>query len=353
MKPRERLLAAMRRQVPDRVPCELYLTPALLARFREQTGADDPAEYWGFEERVVAFRRPAPAGDHSQYCHDASLEGATVDEWGVARRGGSLYHFTRMAHPLATAQAPEEITDYPLPDFRRAECWEHLSGQIATLHDRDLAAHGLLGQTIFETAWAIRSMEELLTDMAQRPALAEPLLERMTELRIFQAEMLARADVDILRLGDDVGAQRGMLMSPRLWRRWLKPRLAAVIAAARAAKPDVLIWYHSDGDCRPIIPELIEIGVDILNPVQPECMDPAQIKALYGDRLAFSGTIGTQTTMPFGTPDEVKAEVKLRMSTVGRGGGLLLAPTHVLEPDVPWENILAFIAAVKEFGYYT
>jgi uroporphyrinogen decarboxylase len=143
-----------------------------------------------------------------------------------------------------------------------------------------------------------------------------------------------------------------MLMSPRMWRQWLKPRLARVIEAARAIKPDILVWYHSDGDCRAIMAELIEIGVDILNPVQPECMDPAQIKAQYGDRLSFSGTIGTQTTMPHSTPAGVKAVVKERVATVGQGGGLFLAPTHVLEPDVPWENVIAFIEAAEEYGEY-
>lgn len=135
-----------------------------------------------------------------------------------------------------------------------------------------------------------------------------------------------------------------------MWRKWLKPRLARVIEQARRVKPDILIFYHSDGDCTAIIPELIEIGVDILNPVQPECMNPAELKKEYGDRLAFWGTIGTQTTMPFGTPDEVKAVVKERIETVGKGGGLLLAPTHILEPEVPWENVLAFFEAVEEYG---
>jgi uroporphyrinogen decarboxylase len=176
--------------------------------------------------------------------------------------------------------------------------------------------------------------------------MAETLLERITKLRIFQAQTYAQVGVDILALGDDIAMQRGMIMSPRMWRKWFKPRLIRVIDAARAVNPDILVWYHTDGDCRVVIPELIEAGVDILNPVQPECLDPAEIKSLYGDRLAFSGTIGTQTTMPFGTPKEVKAVIKERIATVGRGGGLLLAPTHVLEPDVPWENVLAFIEAV-------
>lgn len=115
----------------------------------------------------------------------------------------------------------------------------------------------------------------------------------------------------------------------------------------RDGKPDILIWYHTDGDCRAVIPELTEAGADILNPVQPECMDPVEIKQQFGDRLAFAGTIGIQTTMPFGTPDEIRAIVRERIATVGKGGGLLLAPTHVLEPDVPWENVLAFIEAVQ------
>jgi uroporphyrinogen decarboxylase len=166
------------------------------------------------------------------------------------------------------------------------------------------------------------------------------------------AERYARADVDVIEMGDDVSMQRGMLLSPAAWRQWLKPRLARVIQSAKAVKPDVLVKYHSDGNPSAIIPELIEIGVDVLNPVQPECIDPAEAKRLYGDRLAFWGTMGIQTTMPFGTPEQVAEVVKERIETVGEGGGLLIAPTHVLQPDVPWENIVAFFEAVERYGAY-
>lgn len=137
-----------------------------------------------------------------------------------------------------------------------------------------------------------------------------------------------------------------------MWREWFKPRLAAVIKAAKDTKPDLLVQYHTDGDCREVIPDLIEVGVDILNPIQPECMDPVELKMKYGDQLSFSGTIGTQSTMPHGTPEDVHQEVRRMIETVGVGGGLFLAPTHVLEPDVPWENVVAFIRAAKEFGGY-
>ncbi|GAH20261.1 unnamed protein product, partial [marine sediment metagenome] len=109
---------------------------------------------------------------------------------------------------------------------------------------------------------------------------------------------------------------------------------------------------HSDGNIEEIIPELIEIGVDVLNPVQPEAMDPVKLKKTYGNDLSFWGTMGGQTTIPFGTPEQVKQEVRERVETVGRGGGLLIAPGHMLQPEVPWENIVAFFEAVEEYGKY-
>lgn len=125
-----------------------------------------------------------------------------------------------------------------------------------------------------------------------------------------------------------------------------------MIAAAREVKPDVVFFYHGEGFIEPAIPELIEIGINALNPIQPECMDPAVIKQHYGDRLAFWGTVGIQHTLPYGTPEEVEAEVKLRIETVGKAGGLYLSPTHVIAPEVPYENLRAFVRAAKKYGRY-
>ena len=141
-------------------------------------------------------------------------------------------------------------------------------------------------------------------------------------------------------------------MSLEMYRRVFKPRLARVIRAAKEAKPDIHVFYHSDGNVWNAIPDLIDAGVTVLNPIQPECIDPAAVKREFGDRLAFFGCMSVQRTMPFGTPDEVRAEVKQRLATIGQGGGLLLAPAHVLQPDTPWENVVAFFDAVQEYGYY-
>lgn len=218
------------------------------------------------------------------------------------------------------------------------------------VHEKGLAALAPLTVTIYEVAWQIRGLEETLTDMVERPELADCLFERLARLRLAQTRAHIAAGCDVLLLGDDVSGQNGMLMSPALWRRYLKPRLARIIAEARAIDPGIPVFYHSDGDCRAIIEELIEIGVTILNPVQPECMDPADLKRRYGDRLAFWGTIGIQGTLPFGAPADVRREVKLRMDTVGRGGGLLLGPSHMIEPEVPWENLVALYEAIDEYG---
>lgn len=358
MTPRQRVITALNRESPDRVPFELSygsFTRSLMDTFVAETGAEDPAEYWNYPIHPVSHRSP-PSFElwrtYASYYPDHLPAGAIISPFGVVLALGSLEHFIRQMHPLKDATTVEEAANYPLYDPLDPARYAHLKRAVAALHARDLAVQGELYSTIFETAWSIRGLEETMTDFYLNPDLIEALLDRLTTLRIVEARQLAQAGVDVLRLGDDVAGQTGMLMSLDTWRRWLKPRLARVIQAARAVKPNIHIFYHSDGDCWPVIPELIEIGVTVLNPIQPECMDPAQLKAEFGDQLAFWGTIGTQTTMPFGTPEDVRAAVKERIETVGRSGGLLIAPTHVLEPEVPWQNVVAFIEAVEEYGAY-
>jgi uroporphyrinogen decarboxylase len=249
-------------------------------------------------------------------------------------------------------ESPDEILAYPFPDYNEPYRWEGFGDKVAALKKADLIAIAFMQMTLFEVAWYLRGMENFMVDLIANRAFVETLLDSILRIRIGMAEKYARHGVDILMLGDDVSTQLEMMVDPRLWRELLKPRLARVIRAARDIKSDILIFYHGDGNLQAIIPDLIAIGVDILNPVQPECMDPALIKRQYGDRLSFWGTIGTQTTLPFGTPEDVEDAVKRNIETVGSGGGLLLSPTHMIEPEVPWENIEAFIGAIKKYGSY-
>lgn len=233
MNPRENALAALRREKPERVPFGLSFTPPMYELFVEKTGTENPAEYWDFDIRGTYFRSPDEKADYAPYLPDDLPEGTWIDEWGIANVPGSMFHFSTMVKPLRKAQTVDEILNYPLPDFNRPECWQPIESDIATYHAQGNAAAVGLEMTIFEISWYLRGMEELMSDMLQDPDMATALLDRITELRIFQAQMAARLGADVLALGDDISMQTGMLMSPRMWRKWFKPRLADVIAAAR------------------------------------------------------------------------------------------------------------------------
>jgi uroporphyrinogen-III decarboxylase len=205
--------------------------------------------------------------------------------------------------------------------------------------------------TVFETAWALRGLEALLVDLVAAPDIAEAVLAIPFHYHLTAARKLVEIGVDMIWIGDDVGTQSGMLISPAVWRRFLKPKVAEIIASVKQINPEVRVAYHSDGDISPIIPELIEVGLDVLNPVQPACMDPAGLKRRYGDRLCFWGSIDEQRTLPFGTPRDVEEEVLARLKTLGKGGGLIIGPTHHVQLDTPLENFWAMMRAITETSY--
>jgi uroporphyrinogen-III decarboxylase len=192
---------------------------------------------------------------------------------------------------------------------------------------------------------------QVLKDIIRDPEWFERLLDIPYHYHLTVAKRLVEMGVDMIWLGDDVGGQTNMLISPRHWRRFLKPRMANMISELKRVNPELKIAYHSDGAIEPIIPELIEIGLDVLNPVQPACMDPATLKKQYGKELCFWGSIDEQHTLPFGTPAQVEAEVRLRLATLGKDGGLIIGPTHNVQLDTPMENFWAMINAVTETTY--
>jgi uroporphyrinogen decarboxylase len=354
MKSRERVIRALAREEIDRVPRLLYeeaigYTAPIERLLRERCAPRTPRDYFGMDITRVAFNPTTlPRSRFAEWLGEeaeAALAGGEVDEWGVWRRKGGFHHFVHMRPTLPGAEDLQRLAEYPWPDLDQPYRWHGVGERVRALQAGGLAVAGYAG-SVFERSWYLRGMENLMVDMLASPAAAHELLERTAALQRFAAEQFARAGVDIVITGDDVAGQRGMLMKLELWREFLKPRLAATVRAVKRIRPETFVFYHSDGNVEPIIPELIELGVDILNPVQPECMDPAEIKRRYGGQLSFWGTVSVQRTMPFGTADEVRAEVRARIRDVGRGGGLILAPAHVLGPETPWENIVAFFEAV-------
>lgn len=350
MTPRENLLAALRREKPERVPIYFTLCPSLRDEFKRRTGSDNYEEYYGFDVRTFGHKPTKHKNDYSQYFGELK-PGTTIDEWGFGNEPGSIAHFTKFLHPMENFEDPKEVWDFPMPDILADYRWEGVKQKVEECHKAGYAAMYSAIQ-IFEPAWYLRGLDNLLCDMMTDEDMAEACLKRMADHQVEVSRRAAECGFDIIVFGDDIGTQRALMMSYDLWCKWLKPDMKRAIAAAKAVNPDVLAYYHSDGVIYDVIEDLIEIGVDVLNPIQPECIDPIKVKEMYGDRLSFWGTIGTQTTMPFGTPEEIEAETKRIIEFVGQGGGLCIAPTHILEPEVSYENLEAFIKAVEKYGRY-
>ncbi len=356
---RENLVRAMKRNHPEFIPFEFSFVAPLAERLKKETGCDNLEEYFNRESyharmgiKNVAAAPTRNPNDYRRYF--AALpyrDELIISEWGSANRPGDFMHFTHMESPLKNASSLRDIEKFTEPDVDAPYRWVNARKQVDKLHAQGYAVTGFSGHT-FETAWQIRGMEEFLADMYLNKSWCECLNARIALKNLECVKYIVGAGADVLRLGDDVGMQTGMMFSPELWRELYKPWMKKYIETAKGINPDILVWYHSDGKIYDIIPDLIEIGLDILNPVQPECMDPFELKKKYGNKLSFWGVIGTQTTMPFASAKEVKDTVKNYIKGIGKDGGLCLAPTHVLEPEVPLENINAMMDAIEEYGRY-
>jgi uroporphyrinogen decarboxylase len=355
MTPRERILSAMHRQMPDRMPWSFDMTQAIQALFQQRTGARSHAEYYGFDFRGVG-PRPAPdPPDYSRYYEGRSFRGRVTlnPEWGYASvQPDPASHFAHWESPFDGKEfTVRDAETFPLPDFDSPGRYEGVEERIRDHHRDGYAVRYIQGFGTFDYSWLIRGYESFLVDLLSGQAAAAVLMDRVSDRIASVLKHMAARGADIVGFGEDVGTQTSLIVSPATWRERIKPRFRKIVDAAKTARPDVLFFYHSDGRIDDIVPDLIEVGVDILNPVQPECVDPVEMKRRHGDRLSFWGGVGTQTTMPFGTPDQVRACVRYLFETVGRGGGFLCAPSHVLEPEVPWENVEAFVEACRECRY--
>lgn len=352
MTDRENLINLFRRKGYEKMPVNFNMTPDLEKRFKaycKKTGFKCP------EQAFVNIPGTMPkkirtSNFWEQFYEHKFKPGTTFDIYGVANEPGSeaCYHMTRMHHPLENMTELDELMAYPFPELVDKPTLIQKSA-VKKAHAKGRFALGNMQCTVWETAWYARGMEVLMMDMMSEPELAEFVLDKVTDNAIINATNYAKAGADGLFLGDDIGMQSSIMMSLDLYREFLKPRLKRVVDAARAINPEIIILYHSCGYVTPFIPDLIDAGVDVLNPVQPESMNFEEIYKEYGNNLSFCGTLGTQTLMPFGKPEEIKETLNKYLDMVGPKGGLLACPTHILEPEVPIENVVAYIEACKEY----
>jgi uroporphyrinogen decarboxylase len=309
MTSRERVLTTLARREPDRVPYNLRPSEEMRARLRQESGdeAVDFADHFRHDVRYVGIPLPACPKD------------VPNREW--------------TPHPTAA-------------DI--AACRQ----KTAELQARGLAVCAAYACGVFEQAKHRLGDAETLTLPFEDPARLERELDRITEWKMAVYGAYVAAGTDIAWIGDDLGMQRNLIMSPEHYRRLYRPRHQCIVQHLRAIRPDVRIAFHCCGFVTTLIPDLIELGIDVLEAVQAECMDLAQLKREFGCDLSFWGGVGAQSVLARTTPAQVTEGVRRTLATMAPGGGYIAAPCHTLTEEVPWESVVAFHEAVQRYGAY-
>ena len=339
MTSRERVLAAISHQLPDRLPVDAICVenvPAIAEHLG--VGCDEVLDRLGLDGRIVAAPSTLPVS------HDAN--GEPMTEW---RAAAVLDYGTSHRYPLADAATVAEVERYPWPS---ADSYDYETAGIVA---RDLgtryAVRGPYWKPIFCQACSLLGMETALERMLNEPAIFEAALECITEHTLEYCERLLDACGDglaVFCLGDDFATQRGLMLNPRHWRKFLKPRYQRLFELGK--RRGLPVWFHSCGDVTSVLPDLIEIGVDVWETVQLHTlpMTPTELKTQYGRELAFFGGVNTQR-LPFIGPADVEADTIRCIEVLGEGGGYICGPDHHIKPDVSPENTLALFDAARAF----
>jgi len=364
MTSRERVALALAHKEPDRAPVDYWATGEITGKLLKHLGLATTEQL--LERYDVDFRYidgPRYIGPEPVVRADGTVE----DHWGVPRvrvnvgageNAGS--YMEAVNFPLAGATSVDEIRNYPKwpsPDwFDYAQVREQVAAARATGRVVVFMGDRLNRCAQLKPAMYLRGVEQILLDLVDEPDIAEHLLRRVAEFYLEYARRTLEAaggGIDIFMTGDDFGMQTGLLISPDMWRRFLGPGFKAFVDLGK--RYGCKMAHHSCGSIKPIIPDLIECGLDILNPIQPEAHDMAgaDLKRLFGDRLCFHGSISIQRTLPFGTADDVRAEVRDRFKSLGPGGGFIFCTAHNIQADTPIENAEALFAAYRDIGRYS
>lgn len=347
---RERVLAAINHRVPDRVPVDGSFRPEVWEKLFAHFGTRDEfavSEALGLD---FAWAGMNPSEEWRARAQDTLAGLCVVHEdgsfeselgWRQVQQGDPPY-LRFVHHPLSD---PSKLDRYQFPDLDAPGRWDGVQERI----DRQKRDFPVMAgvPTFYLACWNLRGMEDFLTDLHWNLPFVEKLLDRLLERHLEIVRRYARRGVDIIGLSGDITMHTGPIFSPEIWRKHFKPADAKLVEEAR--KYGVKhFFFHSDGDLTPYLPDLIEIGFDIFDPIQPECMDPAAVKRAFGDQITLHGTISAQHTLPYGTVEEVRNEVRQRIRECGENGGLVIAPNNVVQPDVPLENLLAVYETVGE-----
>jgi len=374
MTSRERVLCALNHEEPDRVPIFFgtsgvtTMNTAACDRLKAHLGLrTETRSFWrglqyaALEEEVMArFHsdgRPLIPGPLPSALNRDLAPDRFVDAWGITwqlQPGNHYYDIVR--HPLQDARL-DDLDRYPWPDLANPCRFAGLKEKARAIQAAGQAVVALSGISPFEFSYMLRGLDHWFLDLAGDPDFVQALMRKLTGLMRSAADKLleeAGNYIDVLITGDDLGSQKAPLLSTTMYRQLIKPYHAELLSAIKA-RSRARIFFHSDGNIYPLLNDLIEIGIDVLNPVQVSARDmgdTARLKREFGDRLAFCGAIDSQSVLPHGTPDEVRREVRRRIKDLAPGGGYILAAVHCVQPDVPPENVCAMFEEAVVAGRY-
>ena len=329
---RERVLATLSHRQPDKVPYDVRFTQKAHARMAEFYG--DP-HFTSKLGNCLTWLGCEPADGWREVQPDV-----WEDQFGVRWDRSIDEDIGNVCNRLVT---PENLRDYRFPDPDDSSRYAWYQNVLEPKDDRFVLVN--FGFSLFERAWTLTGMENLLMAMVDDQRFAHELLDRILEFNLAVIENACAFDVDAMIFGDDWGMQTGLIMGPRTWREFIQPRIRQMYGLVRSRGK--LVFVHSCGKVDKVFPELIESGVDVFNPFQPEVMDVFAIKREFGNELSFFGGVSVQRTLPYGTEAEVREEAERLLEVVGRGGGYIAAPSHWIPADAKPENIAALIEVLQ------
>ncbi|MHB1157027.1 MAG: uroporphyrinogen decarboxylase family protein [Phycisphaerales bacterium] len=367
MKPRDRVLRAFRRQygLSDRVPVQFDLCRQLLEHFSQKLNI--PIRYthnlWedvtcrisGNEIRtamgcdVVVTGAGLPAG----YEIRKDARGCWRNEYGMIMKQGTIY-VEPISNPLAHVASASDLNDYQFPNPNAPGRFNDARQLVRRFHD-DYVVIGDIELTVFALARTLVGMEKLLMDMAAGAEYIDPLFRRCVDFQIEIGRGLVQAGVDAIWVGDDFGSQSSLLFSPGLFRTQVKDHYARLIQSLKQANPQVIPIIHSDGAVGPLLDDLHEVGFEVFNPVQPGVPGhaPKELKDRFGDKFAFWGAIDQQQLLPRGTDEELETDIQQKLNILGKNGGYMIAPAHILQVDVSPQRVETFIRLCMKYGRYS
>jgi uroporphyrinogen decarboxylase len=331
MTTRERVLGALKNRQTELIPYQIDLTEGFIRSLKNSTGCDDAEAYLGNHLSKAKYKRNTKLPDG----REIDLFGVT---WAKDPGGGDVGII--VDHPMKEPG----FAGYAFPEVQVE--FARTQAESLARETRGTFRMFLLTMNFFERAWSLRGMENLLADMVLNPPFVEELFGRILNHHLRLLDIVLDYEFEAVYIGDDWGQQKGLIMGPPMWRIYIKPGMKRMFDLIKGRGKYVCL--HSCGDLREIFPELVDMGLDIYNTIQPEIYDLAALKREYGRHVTFYGGISTQQFLPYAKPPEVRDLTRGVKKIMGKDGGYILAPTHAVTDDIPVENVLAMVEVARE-----